>query len=110
MFNMIDLKTGGKVDFWILADEAFDRSRFPRKISEDFMGLKLQVSTPEDTILAKLKWAKLSGGRQKQFADALRVYEVQYGRLDVDYLERWVEKLDIKTLWKQLTDEAEIAI
>ncbi len=108
MFNMIDLKTGGKVDFWILTDEAFDRSRFSRKISEDFMGLKLQVSTPEDTILAKLKWAKLSGGSQKQFTDALRVYEVQYGRLEVDYLERWVEQLDIKTLWKQLTDEAEI--
>ena len=107
MFNLIDLKGGDKVDFWILTNEAFDQSRFSRKISEEFMGMQMQVSSPEDTILAKLKWAKLSGGSEKQFTDALRVYEVQYGKLDVDYLEHWVKKLDINLLWKRLTDEAE---
>jgi len=109
MFNVIDLKSGGKVDFWILSNEAFDRSRFSRKISEEFMGMEMQVSSPEDTILAKLKWAKLSGGSEKHFTDALRVYEVQYGKLDLDYLEHWAEKLDVKSLWKRITDEAEIA-
>ena len=109
MFNLINFKSGDKVDFWILSDEAFDRSRFQRRISEEFMGTEMQVSSPEDTILAKLRWAKLSGGSEKQFTDALRVYEVQYDRLDIDYLERWVEKLDIKSLWKRITDEAETA-
>jgi len=109
MFNLIDLKAGDKVDFWILTDEPFDQSRFSRKISEEFMGLKMQVSSPEDTILAKLRWAKLSGGSEKQFTDALRVYEVQYGKLDIDYIEHWAKKLDLESLWKRLTDEAEIA-
>jgi len=106
MFNLIDLKTGDKIDFWILTDEAFDRSRFSRKITEEFMGIEMQVSSPEDTILAKLRWAKLCGGSEKQFTDALRVYEVQYGKLDVDYLEQWAKKLNIESLWKQLMDEA----
>ena len=110
MFNVVEIDSGNKIDFWLLTDSPFDRSRFSRRNAETFMGQQIFVSSPEDTILAKLKWAKLSGGSQKQFTDALRVYEVQYGRLDVDYLERWVEKLDIKTLWKQLTDEAEIEI
>ena len=83
------------------------RSRFSRRYSEDFSGLQVQVSSPEDTILAKLSWAKLSGGSEKQFADALHVYEVQYGKLDLDYLNQWAEKLDVKPLWKRLTDEAE---
>ena len=109
MFNLIDLKTGDKVDFWILSNEAFDRSRFSRKISEEFMGIEMQVSSPEDTILAKLRWAKLSGGSEKHFTDALRVYEVQYGKLDLDYLEDWVEKSDVRSLWKRLTSEAETA-
>jgi len=65
MFNLIDVSTGNKVDFWILTDEPFDQSRFTRKISEEFMGLKMLVSSPEDTILAKLRWAKLSGGSEK---------------------------------------------
>ncbi len=108
MFNLIDLKGGDKVDFWILTSEPFDQSRFSRKMSEEFMGLEMQVSSPEDTILAKLRWAKLSGGSEKQFTDALRVYEVQYGKLDRDYLEHWAKKLDVESLWKHLTDEAEI--
>lgn len=107
MFNLIDVNTGDKVDFWILTDEPFDRSRFSRRISEEFMGLKLLVSSPEDTILAKLRWAKLSGGSEKQFTDALRVYEVQYERLDIDYLEQWVKKLNVEALWKRLINEAE---
>ncbi|MFH1096953.1 MAG: hypothetical protein ABH886_00780 [Candidatus Desantisbacteria bacterium] len=107
MFNLIDVNAGDKVDFWILTDDSFDHSRFSRKVSEEFMGLKMQVSSPEDTILSKLRWAKLSGGSEKQFTDALRVYEVQYGKLDIDYLEHWVKKLNIESLWKQLVDEAE---
>jgi len=107
MFNLIDLNTCDKVDFWILTDEPFDQSRFLRKISEKFMELKILISSPEDTILAKLRWAKLSGGSEKQFTDALRVYEVQYGKLDIDYLEQWVKKLNVELLWKRLVDEAE---
>jgi hypothetical protein len=107
MFNLIDLNTGDKVDFWMLTDEPFDRSRFLRKISEEFMGLKIQISSPEDTILAKLRWAKLSGGSEKKFTDALRVYEVQYGKLDIDYLEQWTKKLNLESLWKRLVKEAE---
>ena len=107
MFNLIDTAAGDKVDFWILTAEPFDQSRFLRRISEEFMGLEMQVSTPEDTILAKLRWAKLSGGSEKQFTDALRVYEVQYGKLNTDYLEHWAKKLEVESLWKRLTDEAE---
>ncbi|MBU0567025.1 hypothetical protein KJ693_08715 [bacterium] len=107
MFNLIDVKGGSKVDFWILTDEPFDQSRFSRKISESFMEIRMQVPTPEDTILAKLRWAKLSGGSEKQFVDALRVYEVQYGKLDIDYLKDWAKKLDIEPLWERLMSEAE---
>ena len=109
MFNLIDLKGGDKVDFWMLTNEPFDRSCFSRKYSEEFMGIKMKVSSPEDTILAKLKWAKLSGGSEKQFIDALRVYEVQYEKLDIDYIEHWVKKLRVESLWKRLADDAEIA-
>jgi len=109
MFNLIDITTGDKVDFWILTDASFDQSRFSRKVSEEFMGLKLQVSSPEDTILAKLRWAKLSGGSEKQFTDALRVYEVQYGKLNIHYIEHWAKELNLESFWKRLVDEAEIA-
>jgi hypothetical protein len=107
MFNLIDINHGDKVDFWILTKEPFDLSRFSRRYVEQFMGIDFQVSRPEDTILAKLRWAKLSGGSEKQFTDALRVYEVQYGQLDLGYLERWVHQLELETLWQRVLTEAE---
>jgi len=109
MFNLIEVSTGDKVDFWILTDEPFDRSRFSRRIVEEFMGLKLHVSSPEDTILVKLRWAVFAGGSEKQFTDALRVYEVQYGKLDIEYLGTWAKKLNVESLWQRLLDEAETA-
>lgn len=107
MFNLIDVNTGDKADFWILTDEPFDKSRFARRFSEAFAGLEITVSSPEDTILAKLRWAKLSGGSEKQFTDALRVYEVQYEKLDLVYLRAWAKKLDVDTLLRELEAKAE---
>jgi hypothetical protein len=107
MFNLIDAREGGKVDFWLLTDDAFDRSRFSRRQTESFLGLQIDVSSPEDTILAKLNWARLSGGSEKQFTDALRVFEVQFQQLDLAYLEQWVEKMGVRPLWVRIKDEAE---
>ena len=70
--------------------------------------MSLKVSTPEDTILAKLDWAVKSGESEKQFIDALRIFEVQYGSMDLDYLGKWVVALGLEDMWKRLQDEAEI--
>lgn len=106
MFNLLDTKEGDKVDFWILTDEPFDVSRFERKFELDIFGFKMKVSRPEDTILAKLRWAKLSGGSEKQFTDALRVYEVQYDVLDFNYLENWALRLQVNKLLEELMKKA----
>lgn len=108
MFNLIDLREGGKVDFWTLTDEPFDRSRFARKQVEEVLDLSLSVSSPEDTILMKLRWALQSGGSEKQFTDALRVYEVQSDALDVDYLNRWAAELQVEDLWHKLRAAADL--
>ncbi len=108
MFNLIDTEEGDKVDFWMLTDDPFDKSRFYRRQKTDVMGFQMQVSSPEDIILVKLKWAKLSGGSEKQFTDALRVYEVQSEKLDKGYLEQWVKELDLVPLWEELKTKAQM--
>ncbi|MDI6767761.1 MAG: hypothetical protein QME52_13150 [Bacteroidota bacterium] len=106
MFNVLDLHGGDKIDFWIITNDPFDQSRFSRKIKEELFGIKIFVSTPEDTILMKLKWANLSGGSEKQFTDALRVYEIQYEKLDMQYIEYWINQLHLQVLWKRIQQEA----
>lgn len=109
MFNAISLEDGDKIDFWLLTESDFDESRFRRRIEIDVFGIALKVSSPEDTILAKLRWSKLSGGSEKAYLDALRVYEVQADRLDHAYLENWVKRLDVNGLWQRLQQDAHIA-
>jgi hypothetical protein len=106
MFNLLSLDEGEKVDFWLLTEQPFDQSRFARKRVANVLGMQLNVSAPEDTILAKLHWAKLSGGSEKQFTDALRVYEVQQRTLDMDYLDRWAVELGVEELWQRVRAES----
>jgi len=95
MFNLIDSSSGDKADFWLLTDDPFDRERFARRLRVEALGLELSVSTPEDTILMKLRWSAQAGGSEKQFNDALGVYEFQGDVLDLAYLDRWAETLGL---------------
>ena len=106
MFNLIDLKGGEKVDFWLLTDDPFDTSRMNRRQRIELFRVQTYVSSPEDTILAKLKWAKISGGSEKQFTDALRVFEVQGDRLNTTYLDEWAAKMDLTDLLKRIVEDA----
>jgi hypothetical protein len=108
MANLIDTVSGDKVDFWLLTETPFDISRFGRRYYEELAGICLPVSMPEDTILMKLRWAKLSGGSEKQFIDAVRVYEVQYEKLDHEYLQEWTQKLGVENEMERLRNEARI--
>jgi hypothetical protein len=46
-------------------------------------------------------------GIEKQFTDALRVYEVQFGNLDLSYMESWVVYLKAYELWEKLKQAAQ---
>lgn len=105
-FNIIHLPTGAKIDFWMLQNSPFDRSRFERRRHTAFFETRLFVSSPEDTILMKLYWARASGGSEKQFGDARSVYELQFQTLDMPYMQRWVEALEIGDLWEKLKAQA----
>lgn len=103
MFNLLDMGEGDKVDFWLLTNAPFDQTRFARRVETEILGIRLSVSSPEDTILAKLRWADLSGGSEKQFVDAQRIYELQHDSLDLEYIGWWADTLNITPLWIRLT-------
>lgn len=108
MFNLIAVPEGDKADFWVLTGEPFDQARFGRRYVERVFGLDLKVSSPEDTILQKLRWSTQSDGVGKAFVDAVRVYEVQRSLLDIPYIESWVARLHLGEPWTRLLTEAEV--
>lgn len=107
MFNLIEVATGEKVDFWVLTETPFDQSRFARRLRFDIGEQIVEVSSPEDTILMKLKWCKQSGGSEKQINDVQRVYELQGDLLDRSYLQKWIVELDLNELWQRVLDDVD---
>ena len=107
MFNLLNTMTGDKVDFYILPENDYEITRFKRKIQENINGMMFWITTPEDTILSKLRWCKLSNNSEKQFKDALRVFEIQYDILDFTYIQEWITELNLGDLYRRLQVERE---
>src|SRR4051794_18873112 len=60
MFNAIDMETGFKIDFIVTKGGPFDREQLARKRTESFAGREISIISPEDAILSKLVWAKIT--------------------------------------------------
>ncbi len=104
-FNAVDMSTAFKVDLVIRKDRAFSRQELQRRQWVDLAGERIALATAEDTILAKLDWARLGGGSQRQMADARGIVDVKGGDLDRAYVDRWAQALGILDLWRKLLSE-----
>ena len=109
-FNAIHLDTLFKVDIYILPDDEFSRQQLKRRRQEPLLpdaSQAIYLATPEDTILAKLRWHRLGGEISgRQLTDVAGVIKVQGERLDLDYLREWADRLGLGDLLKKLLDEA----
>jgi hypothetical protein len=108
-FNVIHLSTTYKFDFFPLQHtDTFQEIQFGRR---EYMGsrqfgdepIEFAVASPEDTILSKLRWYRLGGGKsEKQWRDMEGVLLVQGDRLDRNYLRRWAAHLKVSDLLEKL--------
>lgn len=94
-FNVLDEQSALKADFWVLRDNAFERTAFGHRVQVALFGVAAWIATAEDVILHKLYWNQLSPS-QRQLGDAAGVYAVQSGALDVSYLRKWAANLDVQ--------------
>jgi hypothetical protein len=106
-FNAIHLDSGWKADFIIQKPDPFNQSEFGRRYRANVDGVELTIATAEDVILAKLEWAKLSGSA-RQIEDAATVLRTRAQKLDWDYLEGWVRRIEVEAQWSAATRAAGI--
>ena len=92
LFNITDFETGVKYDFMPYQDNDYNWQAFSRKKLVDFMGISCFISSPEDLIIAKLKWYALSKSA-KQLEDIQFLLKLK--QLDANYLELWTNRLNI---------------
>lgn len=103
-FNIVLLDSGWKVDLILRKDRPFSRTEFERRQRVDVGGLLVWMATAEDTILAKLDWAR-AGESERQLRDVVGVLELSGDRLDRAYLARWIAELGLEDLWQRVVSD-----
>lgn len=100
-FNVIDLATAWKADLIFRKARPFSRSELDRRLPMKVLGVDAFVATAEDTVLAKLEWAKL-GESERQLRDVQGIVDVKGESLDLPYINRWLDDLGVRELWEHL--------
>ena len=109
-FNLIHYETAFKVDIFIRKLRPFEQMQLERRqlsvIAND-PERSVYVTSPEDTVLAKLEWYRLGGEvSDRQWRDILGVLKTRAGELDVDYLRQWARELKVSDLLERVLQEA----
>jgi len=102
-FNLIDTRTGWKIDLIFRRDRPFSRVEFERRRKATVAGVQLFVATAEDTILAKLEWAAASDS-DRQLRDVVEMLRARAGDLDNAYLDLWAPELGIEVALARTRD------
>ncbi|NMB92260.1 MAG: nucleotidyltransferase family protein [Parcubacteria group bacterium] len=100
-FNFIHPETGLKVDFWVIAKDPVGLKEIKRAIPQTFNGQVIYFISPEDLLLSKLRWYKLSNS-EKHLEDARSILKIMKGKLDKKYIRTEVSKQDILDIWQKL--------
>lgn len=109
-FNIIHRETMFKVDIFIPRPRPFQQSQFARAQRQTFeLGTEISANfaSPEDTILSKLEWYRLGGEvSDRQWRDILGVMKTRAGELDLDYLRKWANELNVPDLLERALKES----
>src|SRR5262249_49281020 len=106
MFNVIDLQFGWKIDLIVRKQRAFSIEEFRRRQTRDWKGKSIPFASPEDIILAKLEWDKITPS-ERQRSDAAGVSATLGSELDVAYLRKWANALGISDSLEQILRETQ---
>lgn len=100
MFNIIDMNSAWKVDLVIRKDRPFSIEELSRRSVQRVADTDVPTASAEDTIIAKLEWAK-EGSSERQLADVAGILRLRGDSLDHAYLERWIDTLELRTHWER---------
>jgi hypothetical protein len=104
--NAIHIHSGLKADLYPVREEdELRQSAFRRREKVDYgppIG-KVYIHSPEDLILYKLTYFGLRQ-QSKHSRDIAAILKSKKNELDLDYIEGWVTRLGLSSLWKEMLD------
>src|SRR5262245_31041660 len=104
MFNMIHEALVVKVDMILRKPDTYGVVAFHRRQRVELVpGLPVQIISPEDLVLAKLRWAA-EGESDLQLRDVRNLVR-SVDALDAAYLSEWAAKLGLSALLEAATSK-----
>ncbi len=109
-FNIIHRETMFKVDVFIPRPRPFLQSQLARAQKQTFTfdtEVSAKFASPEDTILSKLEWYRMGGEvSERQWRDILGILKTRAGELDLAYLKKWAQELNVSDLLERVLKES----
>jgi hypothetical protein len=102
MFNIIQPRTGLKVDVIVPSPSEFNQSRFERsrrvRAGDHW---DASFASPEDAILKKMEFYR-AGGSDKHLRDIAGVMKTSGNEIDRGYIDMWADRLGVADVWREV--------
>lgn len=108
-FNLVDTANGFKIDIFVLGEGVLDRRQIERRTRVAIPGVDdgVWVTSPEDQVLRKLDWYRAGGSvSDRQWRDVVGILRVQADDLDLEYIKRTAEEVDLSDLVATALEQA----
>jgi hypothetical protein len=100
-FNVIDFRSGNKIDFMIAGRSEWASQQLARRRRVQFApDVEGFVAAPEDVIIGKLVYYQ-DGGSEKHLRDIASILSQDEGDVDRRYIAEVANLLGLTTIWKR---------
>jgi len=97
-FNVINLNTSFKADFYLTGRDELNAWAFQRKRQVEFDGETIVLAPPEYVIVRKLEYVR-EGGSEKHLRDIRSMLAVSGEQLDRSALNEWIVRRAVEAEW-----------
>ena len=106
-FNVIDFRSGNKIDFIIAGPSEWASRQLARRRRVQFApDIEGFVAAPEDVIIGKLVYYQ-DGGSEKHLRDIASILSQDEGDVDRLYIAEVASQLGLTSIWKRLADSGD---
>lgn len=101
--NLIHRETSIKIDLFVAGGTPLDAQQLARRVRVEVGGRAIYVHPPEDILLQKLRWFRLSGDTsERQWRDAIAIVRVQGDRLNRASVRQNAESVGVMDLVEKI--------
>jgi hypothetical protein len=99
-FNLIHNKTALRADIYLAGTDEFQDWGLRNRVGKTVDGETVWFAPIEYVIVYKLRYFQM-GGSDRHLRDVARMLEINDATVDVETLERWIDRFNLRASWQR---------